>query len=315
MPNDSSAPSRKRGPATARLLVVELWGVGDVALAVPFLRAAAQHVRVSLLAKPHAASLVRRFCHDVEHIPLTAPWTAFHGKYRLHAWPWRGLAATVRVLRDHRFDAAVSARSDPRDHALLALSGANLRAGFPRAGSAPLLTDRLAVPARPHRAAHWDELARLFGWSISPPAAPVRTGRHLIIHQGAGHAVRRWPADRFAKVATRLRRAGWMVTLVDDTEHDLDRLLDLLGTADRFIGNDSGPGHLAALLGVPTFTIFSAQLPERFAPVHPEAAWIEGAACVHRPCHDHCHYSSPHCLLELDVETVWDRVTAWLAPR
>ena len=52
---------------------------------------------------------------------------------------------------------------------------------------------------------------------------------------------------------------------------DLDALLTKLASADRFIGNDSGPGHLAALLGVPTFTIFGPQLPELFAPQHPQA--------------------------------------------
>ena len=88
--------------------------------------------------------------------------------------------------------------------------------------------------------------------------------------------------------------------------------VDTLASADRFIGNDSGPGHLAALLGVPTFTIFGPQLPQLFAPQHPHAAWIEGAACPYKPCFDACRFPRPHCIETLSLDAVWPRVQAWL---
>lgn len=296
-----------------RLLVVELWGLGDLALAMPFLRASVQHADVSLLARPHAEPLLRRFCPEVGLIPFTAPWTAFRAKYRLPTWPWIELAGVVQGLRRRRFDAAVSARPDPRDHALMAIGGAQLRAGFPRAGSGPCLTDRLPRPPRPHRAEHWNALAAHFGWATAAPSPPPRPGRHVVMHTGAGQPVRAWPRERFADLASRLRATGWTVTVLDDTLADLDQLLDVLATADRFIGNDSGPGHLAALLGVPTFTIFGPQLPELFAPRHPQAAWIAGADCVYKPCFDHCRFATPHCLLEVTAATAWSGITAWMA--
>lgn len=307
-----SASNPDRRP---RLLVVELWGLGDLALALPFIRAATAHTRVTLLAKPHAEPLVRRFCPEVELIPFTAPWTAFRGKYRLHRWPWPEFSALAQGLHHRRFAAAVSARRDPRDHLLMALAGANVRAGFPRAGSSGLLTDRLAAPASPHRTAHWHALATHFGWEITPTEnRKSKIENHAVLHTGAGHAVREWPRERFEAIAARLRGTGWSVTVLDDSLRDLDRLLDVLATADRFIGNDSGPGHLAALLGVPTFTIFGPQLPELFAPPHPAAAWIEGTPCVYRPCFDACRFATPHCIRDLTVEAVWPRVEAWLRP-
>src|SRR5690606_13445190 len=120
-------------------LVIELWGIGDVALAIPFLRRAAAHTSVTLLAKHHAAPLLQRFAQEVELIALTAPWTAFTGKYRLWSWPWQTLRTTTTTLRIRSFDAGVSARPDPRDHLFLRLAGAARRFGFPRAGSQPLL--------------------------------------------------------------------------------------------------------------------------------------------------------------------------------
>jgi len=297
------------------LLVTELWGLGDLALAVPFLRAAAQHARVTLLAKPYAAPLLRRFAPAVELVPFVAPWTAFHGKYRLLRWPWRELAAMRRTLRSDRFDIGVSARPDPRDHVLLALAGCRSRLGFPRAGSRLLLTRPLAPPAHPHRSAHWRALARELDWSLVPEIprlAPPR-GQRIVIHTGAGQPVRLWPVERFQEIARRLEAAAWHVTMLNDSLSDVDRLLDTLADADRFIGNDSAPGHLAALLGVPTFTIFGPQLPELFAPPHPRAAWIEGAPCPYKPCFDSCRFPAPHCIQSLATDDVWPRVAAWLA--
>jgi ADP-heptose:LPS heptosyltransferase len=118
MPSFSTtAPDRR-----PRLLVVELWGLGDLALATPFLQEAGRHRPVALLAKPHAAPLLRRFCPEVELIAFTAPWTVFRGKYRLHRWPWRELLAVRRALRARRFASAVSVRRDPRDHVLMRLA-------------------------------------------------------------------------------------------------------------------------------------------------------------------------------------------------
>jgi ADP-heptose:LPS heptosyltransferase len=297
-----------------RLLVLELWGLGDLALAVPFLRAASRHSRVSVLAKPATEPLVRRFCPEVELIPFTAPWTAFEGKYQLHRWPWPQLSALLSDLHRRDFFAAVSARPDPRDHALMALAGIPLRAGFSRAGSALLLTDRPPRPSDPHRAAHWSALAAHFGWSL-PPAPLTRPsgGRQVVMHTGAAQPTRQWGADKFAQLATKLRAQGWPVTILDEHSGDLTALLQTLATADRFIGNDSGPGHLAALLGVPTFTVFGAQLAANFHPIHPQAAWLDGAPCVYKPCHDACRFASPHCIRELTVDQVWTRVTDWLA--
>lgn len=294
-----------------RLLVLELWGLGDLALAVPFLRAASEKANVTLLAQPHAAPLLARFAPEVAHVPLTAPWTAFTGKYRLHRWPWAELRAVRRTLRAQPFDLGVSARADPRDHALLRLVGARRRLGFPRAGSEILLTQPIAKPARLHRAEHWGALAAALGWPLAAPVFPLRHGRRIVIHPGAARGIRMWPADRFAELSRRLAVDSWDVQTLADAMPP-EALFAALAGADFFIGNDSGPGHLAALLGVPTFTIFGPQLPELFAPQHPQAAWIEGAPCPYKPCFDACRFPQANCLLETSVDAVMARLRAWL---
>ncbi len=325
--------SRPEAPPPPRLLVLEFWGLGDVVLAVPFLRAAARSCEVTLVAKPQWAPLISRFCPGVALVPFNAPWTAFSGKYHLFAWPWRALRALVRTLRSRRFVAGVSARCDPRDHLLLRLAGAGRRIGFPRAGSAMLLTTALNGGQRLHRTRAWEQIAGQLGWE-SPPAAverlqPVGTDRPVVLHSGAGRPTRVWPLERFDELAGRLRRTGRTVRVLCDADQlagwrqlgetaarapeTVDALLDCLTDAAGFVGNDSGAGHVAALCGVPTFTIFGPQLPALFAPSHPRAAWIEGAPCRYRPCFDSCRFAEPHCILNLTSAGVWMQLEPWLA--
>ena len=139
-----------------RLLVLELWGLGDLVIATPFLRAAAEKFDVTLLAKPYALELRPRLWPAVEVVPFTAPWTAFREKYQLWRWPWRELFALRRRLVAQNFDFAVSARWDPRDHLALKLSGARERLGFSRLKSRRYLTQELTRPGPlAHRYESW----------------------------------------------------------------------------------------------------------------------------------------------------------------
>jgi ADP-heptose:LPS heptosyltransferase len=61
-----------------KLLIIELWGLGDLVLATPFLRAAAERFDVTLLAKPFALDLQPRLWPGVKVAPFTAPWTALN---------------------------------------------------------------------------------------------------------------------------------------------------------------------------------------------------------------------------------------------
>jgi len=317
---------------TTRLLVLELWGLGDLLLTLPFLRAAAQIHRVTVLAKPAFAPVLERFAPEVEVLSFVAPWTAFSGKYCLQRWPWDDIARCLTALRRRNFWIAVSARHDPRDHLLMWLSGARRRVGFARLGSEVLLTDSLACPPGGHRYLFWQAAARALGMTLHSREElelpePAADGP-LVLHTGAAQPIRVWPLERYLKLARWLRSNGHDVRLLCDsaqrpffeswreetsTPESLEALIDQLSGTRAFIGNDSGPGHLAASLGVPTFTIFGPQLPERFTPLHPRAEWIEGKPCPHKPCSDSCRYARAHCMQDIAESEVLARVEPFLS--
>lgn len=311
------------------LLIIELWGLGDLVIATPFLRAASQHFQVTLIAKPYAKDLQTRLWPEVEVIPFVAPWTAFQGKYRLWKWPWREMRRLRRQIIRRRFDVGLSARWDPRDHFLLQTMRARRRLGFPRLRSQMFLTEPLAKPApHQHRYEYWRVLGRALDLNLPDQQSIVmprgkKTGA-ILVHTGAGQPIRVWPLERYQRLVQQLRAQQHQVLVACDPEQrhwwlnagektvamprTVNELLELIDQVDVFIGNDSGPGHLAAFCGVPTFTLFGPQLPEWFSPLHPNTVCLEGKPCPFKPCSDYCRFSTPRCLWNIGEAEVWQEV-------
>lgn len=324
---------RVRAGTRPALLVAEFRGMGDIAILIPFLRAALTHYDVTLLATPNAAGLLRRFAPEVELIPCVAPWALFSGGRNLPRWPWRTLLRVLRELRFRRFAAAVSIWPLASDHLFLRLARPGRLLGYGRRGAGWLLDENLANGSHVHRPEAWRRLAARLSLppvpAASPRLQPPASARRVVLHSGASQALRIWPLARYAELLRRLRAQGWDPVVLCDraqladwhglgeplarTANGMDELVDVIAGGAAFLGNDSGPGHIAALCGVATFTIFGPQVPELFAPGHPQAAWIEGRPCPYKPCFDHCRYAEPHCLTGIEVDAVWPKLEQWLA--
>ncbi len=317
-----------------KLLVTELWGIGDLAIATPLLQAAGKKFDVTLLARSHVLELQKRFFPGVNVVPFTAPWTVFTGKYRLHKWSWRELSRLRKNLSAQRFDFGVSGRWDPRDHFLLFAARVKQRIGFPRIGSRIFLTRPLVhPPPTQHRYENWRVAGRALGLDLPPRdqlvLPPQKRDGVVLVHTGAGRPARMWRLENYLKLVCHLRERQYRVTVACDgdqrdwwlqagekevkTPQGVSELLDVIDRAAVFIGNDSGPGHLAALGGAPTFTIFGPQVPEWFLPLHPAAQFIPGKPCPYWPCSDYCHFPEPHCITSHTEEEVFPKVENFLA--
>ena len=150
-----------------------------------------------------------------------------------------------------------------------------LRIVDPGASIASLLRFRLAVPAAERELCE----GLLSGLGIR------RDQTLIAVAPGSGRATTRWPLERFADVgAALLRQFGDAVLLaIGGTRdialcdelcsawgrraHNLAGRLSVFGSASMLsrcamlIGNDSGPTHLAAAVGVPCVAIYSARNP------------------------------------------------------
>jgi len=164
------------------------------------------------------------------------------------------------------------------------------------------------------------------------------TGAPLLValHPGASKGPRAWHAERFAALVERLRRrhaarfvligaAGERATLErvaaglrkedwigpDEAPGLLDAAA-LLARCHLFVGNDSGPMHLAAALGVPTVGLFGPGRPANTAPRgRPGTVVTIGRDYPCAPCRQDffrecppAPSGKPFCLEEIGVDEV-----------
>ena len=105
-----------------------------------------------------------------------------------------------------------------------------------------------------------------------------------VIHPFAGSPRKRWPLECFHELAQRLARrmpVEWCAGQDDELPgarrfEDLYDLACWLATARIYIGNDSGPTHLAAAVGTPVVALFGPSDPAVWAPRSPRVAIAAG---------------------------------------
>ncbi|RKZ14471.1 hypothetical protein DRQ53_11415, partial [bacterium] len=164
---------------------------------------------------------------------------------------------------------------------------ANLRAAEPRLEQAFVALGASAMfgPAKQWPSESFVELARRF--RDEDDLLPVFIG-------GPGDAERRMAAE--------LADAAGGVDLAGRT--DLPTLAALLDAARLYVGNDSGPMHLAAATGTPTVGIFGSTNPAWTAPRGPRAVVVGPGPVDCSPCYRRqCPYDL-ECLRTTSVEHV-----------
>jgi ADP-heptose:LPS heptosyltransferase len=327
-----------------KLLICELWGIGDLTLATTLIDKARGDFEVHLLAKPHARELLEPTYRDVVFHFYNAPWTAHYRKYHLWNWRWNELLRVIGDLRNEKFDVAISVRKDPRDHFLMWISGARRRIGFPTKGSGVFLHERLCEPEQKwHRVESYRELGKrleIVGIEKVNPrldGGNYRTARIdnllrqatkpiVTAHFGAGQPVRRWPEQYWRETLQRLReRFDFHLILVPDSDgfgaplqsradgciDDLNvcELVELMARSNIVLCHDSGPMHVAAACGVPTIAFFGPGEPRWFRPWGENHQMIIRDICPYRPCFDFCRFSENYCLTKMTPAEVWPDIT------
>ncbi|HEY2923858.1 MAG TPA: glycosyltransferase family 9 protein [Candidatus Eisenbacteria bacterium] len=189
---------------------------------------------------------------------------------------------------------------DPAWHREHDCAGLTRSVAYP--GSAPEgLPDRGSAPRGPSAALHQSEVSLLLAHAVGAGAKPdppyyVADPEHLArapegavyIHPGAGKHKNRWAAERFAAVAHELTRRGLSVWWLEGPQDSgtveavsaalrmklpvvrmepIPMLAARFARAGLYIGNDTGPLHLAGATGCPTIGIYGWTDPAEWRPV------------------------------------------------
>jgi ADP-heptose:LPS heptosyltransferase len=105
-------------------------------------------------------------------------------------------------------------------------------------------------------------------------------GHTAVIHAVAAAPEKTWRTDGFLAVAEHLKQTGLEPVFIGGAADDLapfrayrtmagaplSEIKALLAGAELFVGNDSGPAHMAAALGVPSVVVFGPTDPAIWGP-------------------------------------------------
>ncbi len=204
------------------------------------------------------------------------------------------LAPTVAALRGFAPQLVLNLHGGTRSMVLTALSGARHRAGFAHHRYASLYTtpipraqEILGVERKVHTAEHLASAMFYLGVPQGeiPRAQLVTKAAHAaapyaVVHAMASAPEKAWPAERFVELGHSLHldynlEPVFIGTPADDltpfrhfrtATPKLADTMRLIAGASLFVGNDSGPAHMAAALGVPLVVLFGASDPVVWAP-------------------------------------------------
>ena len=272
----------ERLPTGSRIAVIRLRSLGDCVLMTPalaLLKAHRSDLRIAVVVEDRFRAVFEGSA-DVDEI----------------------LAPAARAIAKWRPKMALNFHGGSRSMWLAAASGAEIRAGFahhaysflynakiPRAQTI-LALESSGEARRVHTAEH---LASAMFWIGVPRTeiprarltltaeAPVLPGAYAIFHPFASLPSKTWPAALFIQVGEHLRNRArlepvFLAGPADDASAfagfrvirnaPLAQVKSIVAGAQLFIGNDSGPAHIAAAFGVPVVVLFGPSDPVNWAP-------------------------------------------------
>ena len=263
---------------------------------------------------------------------------------------WMQMAVGLSQLRGIHYDAVIDFQGAVRSALLARWSGAPITFGSaqPREHAASMLyTRKVLTTDRAHVVEQALEMARSIAPALSEesdsdlPVDPeaeikiasltsdlkighLKTGdlrQFAILNPGAGWGAKRWPPERYGKLAAKLAQDGLTPLVNYGPGEDLlagaveqasdgvakrvtcsiSELIALTRRATVFIGGDTGPLHLAAALKIPVVAIFGPTNPARNGPFGTRSFVLRSANSVT----DHSRHLDPEQgLLEITVDEV-----------
>lgn len=273
-----------------RIVIVRLRSLGDCVLTTPALHLLKRHrmdLRVTVVVEPRFHSIFTDN-PDIEQI----------------------LPPSIAAIRQSGPELCLNLHGGTRSLLLTLASGARFRAGFGhyRYQAAynvriPRAQEVLHLDRKVHTAEHVASAMFYLGVpQCEIPRARLYTSQkssstaYAVIHPFASAEAKTWPAPRFLEIANHLKTLGIEPRFIgtpDDPLHrfrplqtftpQLEETKALLAGATLFLGNDSGPAHMAAAFGLPMVVLFAASDAEVWRPWKTKAETIiagEGIAAV-----------------------------------
>jgi ADP-heptose:LPS heptosyltransferase len=307
-------------PTPQAIFIAHITGITESVLAVPALRSLRRHLpdaSITIAASSEGTDILRLGRLADEILSLERLARGFFLPHRLYL-----TVQTARMLRGRAFDIAIDfGRNFESSLAIRLVSAPPLEEESPRALDKLKRIISNRSPEKLHMAHEF--LQRLEPLGVRPVEAEPRlftnaeadqrfekllakhrvgSGELLVgIHAGAGRGKDRWPAERFASMASRMihnfdaralifagpeerglakkiaKQVGSKRVIVLESP-SLEDFVSASARMSLFIANHSGPAHVAAAAGAPVVTASGALTPLTRDILSPNRAHIRATA-------------------------------------
>lgn len=302
----------------ARILVIRWSGMGDIIMTLPAVRWLKENLPgchiTYLTDAPFAEILAQSGLVDcIETIDRRG----FTSGRRLVPASAGALVTAIHLLKG-RFHMAFDLQGFDETASMAFLSRAPIRVGRVKKSSfrRKIYTTYIQADWNTEHRSHYfvRAVAEACGCTaparINPPGLKLESdqtpdNRHFIgLNIGASTESRRWFEQHFIELARRLSNRGYAVRffLGPQEEFLLERLqpvcrenhwglfwnscieplMKALNQCRLVVSNDTGPGHLAAALGISVVSLFSSGDPENVRPLAEKALWFRDKTDINR---------------------------------
>lgn len=337
-----------------KILILKPSSLGDIVQALPVLR----------LLKRHHRDAEIYWWVETRNAPLLEGDPDLAGVFHFNRqrwgtpWHWGDIWTGIQELRRHRFDLVIDLQALARSGAVGWLAGGKFFVGLHDWRElAPGYYD-ISVPrpsAQTHAVDWYLETLRALGvpvrfdfeWMPKREAVArdmaerwdLNSGPIVALLPGARWENKRWPAEHFRELVSRVRARNaslrfFVIGAKDDVplaaeivsaapDHCLDlttrtslvETVEVLRASSVVVTNDTGPMHIASALRKPVVALFGPTNPRRTGPYGQleRALQRHDLPCV--PCmKSYCTYREPiACLRGLSPERVADQLLSMLA--
>lgn len=333
---------------TKKVLIVKTSSMGDVIHTLPALTDAAQHdphIQFDWVVEEGFSEIPQWHKQVNRVIPVAVRRWRKHPIKTLFSDEWKCFR---KAMKHTRYDAIIDAQGLTKS-AVLARMAIGPRYGLDRHSARDKLAfihyhQRLSIPWDLHAVQRVRDLfAKSLGYTMptTPPDYGIRehwaktaTPSYAVFLHATTWATKLWPVQYWRELAHVMSQAGYHIYLNSGTAEEYERakniaegieqaramprktiaeLAKLISGAKIVVALDTGLAHLAAALGVPTVSLYSATDPRKTGTFGVGQYHLHAdfpcAPCLQQTCtYTKASVVQPACFASINPDTVWRKI-------
>ncbi|MEW6407149.1 MAG: glycosyltransferase family 9 protein [Patescibacteria group bacterium] len=271
------------------ILIIRLDHTGDVVFSTSIpqnLKNHYNHSKITFLVSHSTRDIVINNPFVDEIICYDAPW------FTNSTQNFKNILMLIKKLRAYKFDLGIDLRGDFRHILIMALSGIQYKVGYGITGGGFFLEKEVKYRQNVHTAEHNYDILNALGIDVIVRKPQIYTNQNkpsnllefehsIIVHPYANYSSKNWLDERFARLIDTLSENYGRKVILVGSDKDISRidnlkklcnskpiniagktllttLFEICKKSKLFVGVDSGPAHIAAATGIPTFVLFSS---------------------------------------------------------